>query len=260
MEQLGAHLKANPDYEIVAVGYSATPRDVEGSYMPCFLAGKAVAETAAAVLGCPLHSFSHQNGHVMAALYSSHQTHLLSSEADFAAFHVSGGTTELLLIHPKGDIFTVEQIGGTSDMNAGQAIDRTGVMMGLSFPCGKEMEQICNQAGIIPHAKTKISVNGLNCNLSGLENLAAKLYRESEDKATTCAYCFDFIADTLEALTNNLRNEHGNIPVIFAGGVMSNKRIGSQLAKISNTYFSEPEFSSDNAAGIALLCRRKYSI
>ena len=260
MEQLGDHLKANPDCEIAAVGYSATPRDIEGSYMPCFLAGKAVAETSAAVLGCPLYSFSHQNGHVMAALYSSHQTRLLFSEEDFAAFHVSGGTTELLLIHPDEKGFIVEQIGGTSDMNAGQAIDRTGVMMGLSFPCGKEMEQICNEAGEIPHAKTKIAVSGLNCNLSGLENLTAKLYRECGDKAKTCAYCFDFIADTLEALTDNLRDKFGNIPVIFAGGVKSNKSIGLQLAKIGNTYFSEPEFSSDNAAGIALLCRRKYLV
>ena len=94
--------------------------------------------------------------------------------------------------------------------------------------------------------------------MSGLENLAKKLYGETEDKAIVSAYCFDFVADTLAKLTENLRERYPEIPIIYAGGVMSNKRIGSRLAKFNNTYFSEPEFSSDNAAGVALLCRKKY--
>ena len=107
-------------------------------------------------------------------------------------------------------------------------------------------------------AKTRISVKGLECNLSGLENLTKKLYSETEDKAIVSAYCFDFVADTLLKLTENLRGIYPDIPIIYAGGVMSNKRIGSRLAKNENTYFSAPEFSSDNAAGVALLCRKKY--
>ena len=130
------------DAKVLAVGCSATPRDAEGSYMPCFLSGVAAAETASAVLGCDKYLFSHQNGHVMAALYSSGMTELLEKEGSFAAFQVSGGTTELLLVTPGRDSFKIEQIGGTQDMNAGQAIDRTGVLMGLSFPCGKEMETL----------------------------------------------------------------------------------------------------------------------
>ena len=106
--------------------------------------------------------------------------------------------------------------------------------------------------------KPKLSVNGLYCNLSGLENLAEKLYRESEDKALVSAFCFDFIAETLKKLTDNLREQYGDIPVIYAGGVMSNRRIKARLQSFRGALFSEPEFSSDNAAGIALLCRRKY--
>lgn len=243
------------DAEIVAVGCSATPRDVEGSYMPCFLSGVASAESISAVLGCPRYRFSHQNGHVMAALHSSGKTELLNGGTPFAAFHVSGGTTELLLVNPDQNGFSIEQIGGSSDMNAGQAIDRTGVLMGMKFPCGREMESICKD---VPYKRGKISVNGLECNLSGLENLASKLYRETNDRAITSAFCFDFIADTIKKLTVNLREIHPNISVIYAGGVMSNKRIAKSLSVLGDVYFSEPEFSSDNAAGIALLCRRKY--
>ena len=122
----------------------------------------------------------------------------------------------------------------------------------------KEMEQACIAAGEIPHQKTRISVKGLECNLSGLENLAAKLYRESGDVAKTSAYCFDFIADTLYLLTLNAREIYGDIHVLFAGGVMSNSRIKSHLASLMNVSFSEPQFSADNAAGVALLCRRRF--
>lgn len=257
MQMLGNFLGSQaPDAKIAAVGYSATPRSVEGSYMPCFLSGVAVAETVSAVTGCRKYAFSHQDGHIMAALYSSGKVDLLNFDVPFAAFHVSGGTTELLLVTPRDGNFKVELIGGTSDMNAGQAIDRTGVLMGLNFPCGREMEALCTN---VPYQKGKISVNGLECNLSGLENLASKLYRETGDRAQTSAFCFDFIADTLFRLSQNLREQHSDIPIIFAGGVMSNKRIAKRLSALGKVYFSEPEFSADNAAGIALLTRREYN-
>ena len=258
MAALSSFLDGNyPERQISAVGYSATPRDVEGSYMPCFLSGVATANAIAATKGCPAYAFSHQSGHVMAALYSAGRLDLLEGEKPFAAFHVSGGTTELLLVTPGEGKFKVELIGGTADINAGQAIDRTGVLMGMRFPCGREMERLLDGRDIAP-MKTRISVKGLECNLSGLENLAKKLYGETGDRAAVSAYCFDFVADTLAALTQNLRGEYPDIPVIYAGGVMSNKRIGKRLAAFENTYFSAPEFSSDNAAGVALLCRREY--
>ena len=258
MEELSEFLDSNyPERDISAIGFSKTPRDAEGSYMPCFLSGVAVASSLSATLGCPSYDFSHQSGHVMAALYSAGRLDLLEKTERFAAFHVSGGTTELLLITPNGGGFSVELIGETADINAGQAIDRTGVIMGMSFPCGREMERLICDADI-PKQKTKISVKGLICNLSGLENQTKKMYEETGDKALVSAYCFDFVADTLSKMTENLREIYADIPIIYAGGVMSNKRIGSQLAKYDNTYFSAPEFSSDNAAGIALLCRKSF--
>ena len=257
MEMLGEFLGGEcSGGKIVAVGYSKAPRDVEGSYMPCFLSGVAVASAVSATLGAVSYAFSHQSGHIMAALYSAGRLDLIERGERFAAFHVSGGTTEILLVEPRTDGFSVELIGGTSDINAGQAIDRTGVMMGLGFPCGREMESLIR--GDAPRAKTKISVHGLECNLSGLENLSRSLYEKTGDKATVSAFCFDFVADTLCKLTENLREKYADIPIIYAGGVMSNKRIGARLARFENTYFSAPEFSSDNAAGIALLCRKKY--
>ena len=242
--------------EIEAVGVSTTPRDVEGSYMPCFLVGRATAMTVAATHGAPVYEFSHQAGHIMAALYSCAMDNDLIDK-EFIAFHVSGGTTEALYVKPNGNTFAVDIIGATADISAGQAIDRAGVMMGLKFPCGKELEKLANTyEGKLP--KPKICVKGSECNLSGLENIAEKLYKETNDKAYVAAYVLNFVSQTLIAITENIRTNHPTIPIVYAGGVMSNKLLQSNLAKYENTYFATPEFSADNAAGIALLARKSH--
>ena len=244
-------------YRVAAVGVSARPRDIEGSYMPCFLAGVAAAEAFATAANAPLYHFSHQGGHLAAALYSAGAEHLLETDL-FGAFHVSGGTTDMLCVKPLSAEFAVEQVGGSADLHAGQAIDRIGVALGLSFPCGPALEALANE-NAAPVPRPRISVRAGTCNLSGLENLALKLYRETENKPLCAAYTLSFLAETLAAMTAHLREQKGNIPVLFAGGVMSNRRIADMLsARFQNVYFAEPQFSADNAAGVALLCRRRH--
>lgn len=243
-------------FEPVAVGASATPRPLKGSYMPCFLSGIAAAQSFAAAANIPLLRFSHQEGHIMAAAYSAGAMHLLDDER-FAAFHVSGGTTEVLLAtpHPRG--FDIELFSATADINAGQAIDRIGVMLGLDFPCGKELEKLAEKnTKKIP--KSRISVKDGYCNLSGLENMAAKLWQESGDAALVAAFTLQFIGDTLVAMTEELDARIPSLPIVYAGGVMSNRYLQARLAERKNTYFAEPQFSADNAAGIALLCRKQF--
>ena len=263
-----AHLKNLPDvceqlravvadYTVAAVGYSAYPRDAQGSYMPCFLAGKTAATSFASALGVPLYAFSHQSGHIMAAAYSCGQLERLM-QAPFVAFHVSGGTTEAVLVTPcNGGIDKVTLVGETADLNAGQAIDRIGVAMGLSFPCGRAIELLAADAkGKIP--KARVSVKGSVCNLSGLENLALKLYNMTGDKALVSAYTLDFVAQTLSQMTENILGEYGRMPVLYAGGVMSNCRIRERLERKFHAYFGAPAFSADNAAGTSLLCRYQH--
>ena len=243
------------DDEVVAVGVSRTPRTADGSYMPCFLCGIAAAEAFAAGRGIPVFGFSHQQGHVMAAYSMSGAAGRIGTDK-FIAFHVSGGTTELLLVNPADD-FSVELIGGTEDLNAGQAIDRTGVAMGMKFPCGPEMERRALVfVGKIPVRKA--SVKGLGCNLSGLENIAAGMLRAGTETAAVCAFVFDYVGETLEKLTLNARKKYGDMPVVYAGGVMSNSIIRRRLSAAGDVYFTEPCYSADNAVGTALLCRKRY--
>jgi len=246
------------DFSPLAIGCSDKPRNVEDSYMPCFLAGVAAANFAATVKGVPLYCFSHQEGHVMAALYSAGLTERFDGRK-FGAFHVSGGTSELLLIdynskRKDDDILKIELVGQSDDLNAGQAVDRVGVMMGFDFPCGAMMEKcVFEHEGILDIPRANISVKGLKCNLSGLQNKAEKLYSQNSDRAVVSAFVFDFIGRTLMKMTENFRAEYGDLPVLYAGGVMSNKYIKKQLSVMENVYFAEPQFSADNAAGIAYL-------
>ena len=242
--------------KIEAVGVSVSPRDIEGSYMPCFLAGRATAVTVAASHNVPVYEFSHQAGHIMAALYSCNMVNELINR-EFIAFHVSGGTTEALYVKPNGNTFAVDIVGATADISAGQAIDRAGVMMGLKFPCGKELERLANEyTGKLP--KPKICVKGMDFNLSGLENISDKLYKETLDKPYVAAYVLNFVSETLIKLTENIREAYPSIPIVYAGGVMSNKILQSKLSKFADTHFATPDFSADNAAGIALLARKSH--
>lgn len=242
-------------YEPIAVGVSATPRRAEGSYMPCFLCGKAAAASFASSRGLPIYETSHQHGHVMAAAYSSGASDRLMS-GRFLAFHVSGGTTEALLVTPNEDKsdFDIQLVGETKDINAGQAIDRIGVLMGLDFPCGRELEILAaGYKGRIE--KRRVCVSEGCCSLSGVENIATRMYKDTEDKQAVAAFVFDFICRTLREMTSQILDKHGEMPVLYAGGVMSNELMRQALSEGRDAHFAKAEFSADNAAGVALLAR-----
>ncbi len=251
-DALFCHIKNLPELfeelgqidELTAIGYSARPRDVEGSYMPCFLAGELVARALGANRGIPIHDFSHQAGHVRAGLYSSGRESLASKP--FLAFHVSGGTTEVLLVNKE----KINKIGGTIDLTAGQAIDRIGVTLGLHFPCGSELEKLAKGMRV---PKVRVCVKGMECNISGLENIALKMKSVGKSREEIAVYTLEFIRVTLERLTENAFEIYGRLPILYVGGVMSCRMIKESFEKKFGGFFAEPSYSADNACGTALL-------
>jgi len=240
----------------VAVAYSASPTTDVNSFMPCFQCGKAFALSFASALAVPVYPYTHQEGHIAAAVYSA-CGNLSLLDRELLAFHVSGGTTDILLCSPNNHRTDIKRIGGSSDLHAGQLIDRIGVMMKMPFPCGVHVERSANAykediKGI------KTSVNGLVCNLSGGENAALKIYKDYGENACS-KFTLSFIAKTLDKLSDNLRTLFPGYPIVYSGGVMSNKYISGILAKRNNTFFAEPAFSADNAAGIALLACKRFN-
>lgn len=234
---------------IRAVAVSSRPRNIDGSYMPCFLVGINNAVSVSKFSGAPLYKTSHQVGHILAGLYSIQRLDLINEP--FVAFHISGGTTEALLVEPDNDeIITAKIIAQSSDLKAGQAIDRAGVMMGLPFPCGKELDRL----SLLSEKKYKIkpSMNGLDCSLSGVENKAKKLFENGESKEDISKFVLTYIANSIDEMTQRIIDVYGNIPIMFVGGVMSNTLIRNQITKKYNAYFAEPDLSCDNACGIAI--------
>lgn len=235
-----------------AIGVSSRPRSADDSYMPCFLAGEGLAKSLSAVLKIPIFSTSHQVGHVLAALYSAEKQELVHEK--FIAFHVSGGTTDCLLVEPsESEILTITQLASSLDLKAGQAVDRVGVSLGLAFPCGTELERLAARSAK-GYSGIKPVLKGADCCLSGLENKCLKLLVDGEEPCDIAKYCLSYIAETLAAMTAKIKSmrEYANLPLVFAGGVMSNQQIKGRILQEFEASFAAPEFSSDNAAGVAI--------
>lgn len=242
---------------IAAVGASLRPRNAENSYMPCFLAGETAGRCIGSAMHIPFFGFSHQQGHIAAALFSIKHVELMSQR--FIAFHVSGGTTEALLVFPGNngnqDMLNIVIIAQSLDLKAGQAIDRIGVKLHLGFPAGPKLEALSKKS--TRNFKIKPTLRGLDCSLSGIENKCVRMIESGEPYEDTAKYCIDYILATLDEMTARILKEYGRLPLVFAGGVMSNRTIREHLSQKYGAYFAEPIFSSDNAAGISLLTKIK---
>lgn len=241
--------------ELKMIGVSTRPRPVDGSYMPCFTVGENTADILSSALKVPIARFSHQEGHISAALFSAKRDDLFSKE--FIAFHVSGGTTEAVLAKGTTCGFNLELVAKSLDLHAGQAIDRVGLMLGLSFPCGAELENLAlkNTEKIKVHPTLK----GFDCCLSGVENQCKKLIDTGKSPEYVAAYCIKYIEQSLSKMTDKLLEKYGNLPLLYAGGVMSDSIINKAFTQKYNAIFASPEFSTDNAAGIAYLAYRKFN-
>lgn len=234
--------------KINAIGVSTRPRNVKGSYMPVFTVGHGYARAMAAALKIPIHEFSHQDGHIMAGVYSAKRFDLLYKP--FISVHISGGTTEILKSEFDGYNFVNEIIGGTLDISVGQLIDRCGVAMGLHFPCGKELEVLASKTDKTENLP--FSLHGAYMNLSGVETKLMRAISGEDAKQARTILCY--IRDVLSKAISSAMNETGLENVLIAGGVASNSIIRKGLQKMDvNICFASKELSSDNSVGIAIL-------
>ena len=222
--------------------------------MPCFLAGASQGQSLAHVLGVPFYAFSHQQGHLAAAAWSAGRMDLL--DRPFLAWHLSGGTTELLRAEPEGDGVAVraEILGGTTDISAGQLIDRTGVLLGLQFPAGKALDALSGEADAT--LKYRVKRDGLRFSLSGMENQVKKLLADGEKPANIARFTIETVTDVILRTTRAAQEAHPGLPVLCSGGVASNRRLREALEEGCGAVFAQPQYATDNAMGTAILTWR----
>lgn len=237
---------------ITAIAASDRPQQTDGSYMPCFLVGAGAARQLATVMGVPVHFFTHQQGHVAAALTGAGCDDLF--HRPFLAFHVSGGTTDALLVEPdEKSVIRCRVVGHSLDLKAGQLIDRVGGMLGLPFPAGPMLEKLAESV-TVPF-EIKPTVRGCDCHLSGVENQCRDRLNRGESPETVARFCLDSVRATIEGMTQSLRKEYGELDLVFAGGVMSNTYLRRYFTDHYAGHFAPPAYSADNAVGIARLCQ-----
>lgn len=243
-------LLAGEENRPLAVCASDRPRSLPDSYMPCFLAGKTVGQAAARVEGVPFYATSHQNGHLAAALWSAGRLDLL--DRPFLAFHVSGGTFEVLRVVPSREaVFSPAILASTLDISAGQLIDRVGQMLGLGFPAGPRVEELARRGRW--GKKIAPTFKGRDCCLSGMENKARRMLEQGTSPEDLCRFVLEYIAAVLCRMAEDALAENGELPLVFSGGVMSNRYLQGELARRFDCWFGGTEFSADNAAGVAIL-------
>ena len=246
MEQ-GGYLK-----DIAAVGASTRPRAVEGSYMPCFLAGASQGEGLARTLGVPFFAHSHQQGHLAAAAWSAGRLDLL--DAPFLAWHLSGGTTELLYVEPEGYTLQARAVGGSSDISAGQLIDRTGVLLGLQFPAGKALDELYDQGETCESYRVKL--NDLTFSLSGIENQVKQRVSSGERPGDVARFALNTIIHVVIRTTQEAQRRWPGLPVLCSGGVASNRQLRRAMEESCGALFAQPRYATDNAMGTAILTWR----
>ncbi|MCI2106994.1 MAG: DNA-binding protein [Intestinimonas sp.] len=234
---------------VAGVGASIKPRWVEESYMPCFLAGESQARGLSQVLGVPFFPCAHQQGHVAAAAWAAGREDLL--DRPHLAWHLSGGTTELLYVEPDGVNIRAERIGGTSDISAGQLIDRTGKLLGLDFPAGKALDVLAGTEK--NETYYKVREKNLTFSLSGVENQIKALAGHGAAPEAIARYALDTIADVVLRTTAAALAQRPGLPILCTGGVASNRRL--RLA-MDGAIFAPPRYSTDNALGVAILAWR----
>jgi N6-L-threonylcarbamoyladenine synthase len=237
--------------EIAAVGASTRPREVEGSYMPCFLVGEGQGRALAAALGVPFFPCSHQQGHIAAAAWSAGREDLM--DVPHLAWHLSGGTTELLYVEPDGYTVNARVIGGTSDISAGQLVDRVGVALGLDFPAGKAMDVLAQNGE--SQERFQVKLQGLSFSLSGMENKIKGMIEQGNSPERVARYTFETLSFILARATQAAQKEYGDLPVLCSGGVASNTLLRQRLEPLG-AIFAPPQYSTDNALGVAILTNR----
>ncbi len=234
-----------------AVAASTRPRPLNDSYLPVFTVGASFAKSLALAVGVPFFELSHQEGHLLAGLWSAGV-----EWQSFYVVHLSGGTTEVLAVEMKEELSLFE-LGGTEDLHAGQFIDRVGVALGLAFPAGSELEKLASCASATPLA-VPVAVKGGVLSFSGPESHVHRALLQGALPEDAARGVEDCVAQSVWYVLKNIEKEHGAKPVLFVGGVMANAYIRGYLSEKygKNAAFAGVEFTGDNAVGAALFAHK----
>lgn len=223
------------------------------------LVGMAAAKAFAWANGLPLIPVNHMAGHLMAAREQGALTYPL------LALLVSGGHTELVYVEKAG---AYRIVGETRDDAVGEAYDKVGRVMGLSYPAGREIDILAHKGqGRYHFPRAMIKEDNLEFSFSGLKSAFINLHHNAQQKGEELVLedlCASFQAAVLDVLMVKTKKALEKYPVktlVVAGGVAANQGLRERLAKdIQDVEVLIPplRLCGDNAGMIALAAAVEY--
>lgn len=241
------------NYNVVGVCVSTKPRPVDNSYMPVFSVGYNFAKLLSSINNCHFYETTHQENHIEASLFNNN----LENKNKFLAVHMSGGTTEILLVEKKETDYNIEIVGGSLDVSFGQLVDRLGVALNYNFPCGKYIDENALKCREKIKDGLKTSVKEGYMNLSGIENQINKIIKDY-DKEYLSKILLDTLVRSMYKSLTYICEKYNIKEVVFGGGVSASQYIKKELSeKLKREkikpYFTDKEYATDNAVGCAII-------
>lgn len=234
------------DLDAVAVTYGP-------GLVGALLVGMSAAKAFAWAHGLPLIPVNHMAGHLMAAREVKDLTYPLM------ALLVSGGHTELVYV-PEAGVYQI--IGETRDDAVGEAYDKVGRVMGLTYPAGREIDQLAHQGqDVYDFPRAMIKEDNLEFSFSGLKSAFINLHHNAQQKGEELVLedlCASFQAAVMDILLVKTKKALEKYPVrglVVAGGVAANQGLRERLAEeIRDVEVIIPplRLCGDNAGMIAL--------
>lgn len=233
--------------DVVAVTYGP-------GLVGALLVGMAAAKAFAWANGLPLIPINHMAGHLMAAREAGALTYPL------LALLVSGGHTELVYVKEPGDY---KIVGETRDDAVGEAYDKVGRVMGLTYPAGKEIDNLAHKGqDIYDFPRAMIKEDNLDFSFSGLKSAFINLYHNAQQKGqalkiTDLSASFQAaVLDILLAKTKRALELYPVKTLVVAGGVAANhglrERLAEEVADQVEVRIPPLRLCGDNAGMIAL--------
>ncbi|UBB90559.1 tRNA (adenosine(37)-N6)-threonylcarbamoyltransferase complex transferase subunit TsaD [Candidatus Kaistella beijingensis] len=248
--------------DISAIGFTRGP-----GLLGSLLVGTSFAKSLSMSLNVPLIEVNHLQAHILAHFIED--ANIMPPKFPFLCLTVSGGHTMIVLVK---DYFDMEIIGKTTDDAAGEAFDKIGKIFELDYPAGPIVDRLAKNGDENSFKFNKPRLENYDYSFSGIKTSVLYFIQKELKKNP------DFIKENLENLCASVQKSIVEIlmeklekaakdfeikDVAIAGGVSANSGLREAMKKNEeklgwNIYIPKFEYTTDNAAMIAMVAQLKY--
>ena len=248
--------------DISAIGFTRGP-----GLLGSLLVGTSFAKSLAMSLDVPLIEVNHLQAHILCHFIED--ANPMPPKFPFLCLTVSGGHSMIVLVK---DYFDMEIIGKTIDDAAGEAFDKIGKIMGLDYPAGPIIDKLAKLGNPDAFTFGKPKLENYDYSFSGIKTsvlyFLQKQLKENpnfiqENVENLCASVQKTIIDVLMKKLEKAAKDYDVKEVAIAGGVSANsglrEAMQNNVEKLGwNVYIPKFEYTTDNAAMIAMVAKLKF--